>query len=249
MTRYLFTTLPTNDLGLLTRSLPIARELSAAGHKVVFCSPAKAPRRLIADAGFDNLVPRHPIYELIDVDKTLGAIVRFLISRRSDELDGTLLQFLKKAVPALPIRYPAKSEDIWDMDHAGAMMGMLNEGFVRANCEAFRELIESCGADVVVDFWNPFAVLSARAVRKPVVTVIQADAHPDSQGFIWWQSRPPNLPTPVPVMNRVLADYGLAPITKLADLSVGDLTLVVGTPETDPLPERADAQYIGAILW
>src|SRR5258708_3376667 len=237
MTRYLFTTLPTNDLGLLTRSLPIARELSALGHSVVFCNPAKAPRRLIADAGFENLVPRHPIYELIDVDKTLGGIIRFVMSRRFNEHNGTLLQFLKKVVPALPTKYPARSEDIWDMDHAGAMMGMLNEGFVRANCEAFRELIESCGADVVVDFWNPFAVLSARAIEKPIVTVIQANAHPDSQGFIWWQARPPHVPTPVSVMNRVLADYGLPPITKLADLSIGDLTLGVGAPETDPLPE------------
>src|SRR5215470_2953586 len=101
MTNYLFTTLPTNDLGLLTRSLPIARELSSLGHSVIFCNPAKAPRRLIADAGFENLVPRHPIYELIDVERTLGGIIRFLISRRSNERDGTLLQFLKKAAPAL----------------------------------------------------------------------------------------------------------------------------------------------------
>jgi len=208
-----------------------------------------APRRLIADAGFENLVPRHPIYELIDVDRTLGGIVRFLISRRSDGRNGTLLQFLKKVVPALPTKYPTKSEDIWDMDHAGAMMGMLNEGFVRANCEAFKELIESCDANIIVDFWNPFAVLSARAIKKPIVTVIQANAHPDSGGFIWWRARPPNVPTPVSVMNRVLADYGLPPITRLADLSIGDLTLVVGAPETDPLPETADVRYVGAIPW
>src|SRR5258708_21353710 len=105
MTRYVFTTVRTNDLGLLGRSLPIARELSALGHSVAFCNPAKAPRRLIADAGFENLVPRHPIYELIDVDKTLGGVIRFLISRRSNERDGTLLQFLRKVVPALPTRY------------------------------------------------------------------------------------------------------------------------------------------------
>jgi hypothetical protein len=50
-------------------------------------------------------------------------------------------------------------------------------------------------------------------------------------------------------MNRVLADYGLPPRTKLADLSIGDLSLVVGAPETDPLPETADVRYVGAILW
>jgi UDP:flavonoid glycosyltransferase YjiC (YdhE family) len=249
MTKYLFTTLPTNDLGLITRSLPIARELSRLGHGVVFCSPAKAPRRLIADAGFENLMPRHPLYELIDVDKTLSGMIGFVISRRPNAQNGTLLQFLKKAVPALPVRYPPRTDEVWDMDHAGAMMGMLNEGFVRANCEAFRDVIESCGADVVVDYWNPFAVIAARAAGKPVVTVIQADAHPDSEGFIWWRRPPPQRPTPVPVMNRVLADHGLPPIATLAELSVGDLTLVVGMPETDPLPESARVQYIGAVLW
>ncbi len=30
---------------------------------------------------------------------------------------------------------------------------------------------------------------------------------------------------------------------------MGDLTLVVGTPETDPLPEHTDVTYIGPILW
>jgi MGT family glycosyltransferase len=30
---------------------------------------------------------------------------------------------------------------------------------------------------------------------------------------------------------------------------VGDLTLVVGTPETDPLPESAGVTYIGPLLW
>jgi UDP:flavonoid glycosyltransferase YjiC (YdhE family) len=34
MTTFLFTILPTIDLGLLTRSLPIARELAAQGHTI-----------------------------------------------------------------------------------------------------------------------------------------------------------------------------------------------------------------------
>jgi UDP:flavonoid glycosyltransferase YjiC (YdhE family) len=126
---------------------------------------------------------------------------------------------------------------------------MLNAGFVRAHCEAFRCVIESSGADVVVDFWNPFAVIAARATRKPVVTVIQANAHPDGGGFLWWDTPPPDIPTPVSVVNRILADYGLSRIESLADLSVGDLTLVVGTPETDPLPGTAKVNYIGPVLW
>jgi UDP:flavonoid glycosyltransferase YjiC (YdhE family) len=33
------------------------------------------------------------------------------------------------------------------------------------------------------------------------------------------------------------------------ELTAGDLTLVIGTPETDPLPSTARATYIGPILW
>ncbi len=39
---FLFFTLPSNDLGLLARSLPIARALRDRGHTVEFCTPARA---------------------------------------------------------------------------------------------------------------------------------------------------------------------------------------------------------------
>ena len=150
---------------------------------------------------------------------------------------------------ALPIKSAPQTHEIWNVDHTGAMMGMLNKGFVRANCDALMELMTDCGAEVIVDFLNPLSVIAARALRKPLVAVIQGNFHPKSQGFIWWKSPPPDVPTPVSVINKVLAGYGLQPISKFADLCTGDLTLVVGTPETDPLPEEAKVTYIGPVLW
>jgi len=82
MATFLFTTLPTDDLGLLTRALPIARELSGRGHVVSFSSPAPAPRRLVADAGFENLLPRHPLYDLLGGDQSLAGLVGYLRSGR-----------------------------------------------------------------------------------------------------------------------------------------------------------------------
>ncbi len=249
MTKFLFTTLPTNDLGLLTRSLPIAGELAARGHQVIFCSPARAPSRLIAEADFENLMPRHPLYDLMAMDRSPRGLARFVVARQWRQRYGSLFHFLAKLIPAIPIKVAPATSETWSMDHAGAQMGMLNEGFVRANCAALKELIAECAADVVVDFWNPFAVMAARASRKPVVTVIQGDAHPASQGFIWWKTPPSTVPTVVPVVNKVLADYGVRPIRKFEELCVGDLTLVVGTPETDPLPAQAGVVYVGPILW
>ena len=54
MSRFLFTTLPSNDLGLLTRSLPIARKLKLRGHEVAYCHPAKSPQIFIAEGGFQT---------------------------------------------------------------------------------------------------------------------------------------------------------------------------------------------------
>jgi UDP:flavonoid glycosyltransferase YjiC (YdhE family) len=56
MKKFLFTTIPSDDLGLLTRSLPVASELAKRGYKVAFCSPGPAPSKLIAEAGFYNLL-------------------------------------------------------------------------------------------------------------------------------------------------------------------------------------------------
>jgi UDP:flavonoid glycosyltransferase YjiC (YdhE family) len=249
MAKFLFTTLPTDDLGLLTRSLPIARELAARGHLVLFSSPARAPSRLIAEAGFDNLTPRHPLYDLMAMDRSLRGLAGFVAARRWRGRYGSLFNFLAKVIPAIPLKAAPATPETWTMDHAAAQMGMLSEGFVRANCAALKDLIEECEADVVVDFWNPFAVMAARAGRKPVVTVIQGDAHPASRGFIWWKTPPANIPTVVPVVNKVLADYRLRPLDQFAELCVGDLTLVVGTPETDPLPQDAGVVYVGPILW
>jgi UDP:flavonoid glycosyltransferase YjiC (YdhE family) len=249
MKKLLFTTLPSNDLGLLTRSLPIATELAGRGHQVVFCNPAKAPRVLIADAGFENLVPRHPMYYLQTQDLSPRGLYRALTSEGLKQDYGGLLNFLRQLASAIPTRFAFPTSEVWNGDHAGAMAGMLNENFVRAHCEAMRALMVDYDPDVVVDFWNPFACIAARAADKPLVTVVQADAHPANPGFIWWKEPPPDLPTPVPALNRVLAGYGLPPIGKTEELGVGDLTLVVGIPETDPLPETADVVYVGPILW
>ena len=249
MKKFLFTTLPSNDLGLLTRSLPLARELCAQGHTVCFCSPAAAPSRLIADAGFDNLLPRHPLFDLMATEQSLRGLVKLIASGRWRQRHASLYAFLRKLIPALPFKSAAATSEVWNMDHAGALMGMLNEGFVRANVDSLKELMVGHEADVVVDFWNPFAVIAARAAGKPLVTVIQSDVHPNSNGFIWWKTPPANLASPVAVVNKVLAQNSLGAISKMEELCVGDLTLVVGAPETDPLPANSNVTYIGPLLW
>ena len=165
MAHFLFTTLPSNDLGLLTRSLPIARELREVGHTVHFFSPARAPARLIADAGFDNLLPRHALFDVIRTDQSLRGVFQLLVSGRTGRRGRSLYRFLRELIPALPWKSASQTVEVWNMDHAGALMGMLNEGFVRANVIGLRDLMLESHVAVVVDFWNPFAVAAARLCR------------------------------------------------------------------------------------
>lgn len=244
MNKYLFTTLPSNDLGLLTRSLPIARELRNRGHYIAFCSPAKAPNKLIADAGFDNLLPSQPPYYIISGDIiSFESLSRLMRSRHLKRDVGILFSFIRRMSQS-------SIAEIVNIDHFMYLCGMWNEDLVRANVDTMIAMIHIYAPDVVVDFWNPFACIAARVCGKPLISIIQADMHPESQGFIWWKGTPSEpYPSPVPSTNAVLAEYHRPPIRKMGELLVGDTTLVVGLPETDPLPSTVNVTYIGPILW
>jgi len=242
MKKFLFTTLMSNDLGLLTRSLPIARELRDRGHQIAFCNPAKTPTKIISDAGFDNLHPKWPLLYITSGGTSLPSLWRLFRSKHLKRDLGFLVSLTR-----LVKRF--STAEHWNIDHSMYMVGMGIENNVRAHVNNLMELISEYEPDAVVDFCSPSACIAARASHKPLVTVIQADVHPQSRGFIWWKEPPPDLPTPVPAINTILAELQLKPIRKTEELLIGDKTLVVGMPETDPLPDTANVIYIGPILW
>lgn len=212
MARFLFTMLPANDLGLPTRLVPIARELSNRGHDVAVFNPAPAPSVLIADAGLQNRpMPQHPIPEpLFDLDKASQA---------------------------------------WDVEEMFAAL-FANEEFVRANTALHVDVIRDYQPDIVVDSFGIFSCMAARVVGVSLATVLQGNFHPESDGFRWWAGeRPVELPTVAPLFNKVAAEYGLAPVARCVDLLAGDLSLIVGTPETDPVSAKARVTHIGPIVW
>jgi len=249
--RYLFTTLESDDLGLLARALPVAAELAERGHKVAFCTPAPARSKVIAEAGFENLRPKHPLYYIPHREGNLTGIIRASRSKEVRQDFGGPLSFLRQLVRVMPwsIRPGRFTSETWNLDHFMSMLGSLSANFVRSDVEALMTVMTDWNADVIVDFWNPHACIAARAARKPLITVIQSDLHPESAGFIWWKQPPPHVPTAVPVFNKILTGYHLLPIRKTGELLTGDLTLVLGTPELEPLPETARVTYIGPLVW
>jgi len=80
--------------------------------------------------------------------------------------------------------------------------------------------------------------------------VLQGNFHPASDGFQWGKgARPEGLPSAAAAVNTVLGEYGSAPVARAVDLLAGDLSLIVGTPETDPVSAAAKVAHVGRILW
>jgi UDP:flavonoid glycosyltransferase YjiC (YdhE family) len=198
-----------DDLGLPTRSIPVALELQHRGHKVAFCEPENAPAKVVEEAGLTNL------------QLEIG---------RSPEI------------------FADSPSQLWDLDHLTALVGNLDQAYVLCCVKALAKLIEVNEIDVVVDSFNPTACLAARVAKKSLVTIIQADLHPANSGFVWWEEKPGDIPTSVPVFNSILSDHGLEPISTASELVLGDLTLCAGTPETDPIPGPTEVIHMGPMF-
>lgn len=143
----------------------------------------------------------------------------------------------------------AKASQAWDVEEFFGWL-FADEEFVRANTALHLDLIREFKPDVVVDSFGVFACLAARISGVPLATVLQGNFHPQSDGFRWWAGeRPAGLPSIAPLINKVASEYGVAPVARSVDLLAGDLSLIVGTPETDPVSPAARVTHIGPIVW
>jgi UDP:flavonoid glycosyltransferase YjiC (YdhE family) len=144
---------------------------------------------------------------------------------------------------------PAQVSSAWDVEQELATM-YGDQRYTKAATAVYVDLIRRWNPDVVVDSFGLLACLAARILKVPLASVLQGDHHPASNGYLWWKgTRPEGLPSGAAVINQVAAEHGIAPIRRACDLLAGDLCLIVGTPETDPLPRWACATYVGPIVW
>jgi MGT family glycosyltransferase len=156
-------------------------------------------------------------------------------------------------MPSRPMPTPvmdlAQIGSAWDVEEFFAALHF-NEESTRDETAVYLDLIRDYDPDVVVDSFGLLTCLAARVLGVPLVTVLQGNIHPASDGFVWWKKdRPAGLPSAAAVINKVAAEYGTVPVERCADVLAGNLSLIVGTPETDPLPATAGVAYIGPIVW
>jgi MGT family glycosyltransferase len=156
-------------------------------------------------------------------------------------------------MPSRPMPVPvidlAQVASAWDVEEFFAAL-YSDEEATRGETAVYVDVIRDYDPDVVIDSFGLLTCLAARALTVPLVTVLQGNIHPASDGFLWWKKdRPAGLPSAAAVINRVGSEHGLLPVSRCADLMAGDLSLIVGTPETDPVALDADVTYIGPMVF
>jgi len=153
-----------------------------------------------------------------------------------------------RAVPDAPPDLVGVSR-AWDTEELLAAL-FPDEDLVRANTALHVDLFRDFKPDMVVDSFGPFGCLAARILGIPLASILQGNFHPESSGYLYWAGeRPASLPGAGPVFSKIAAEYGLAPIARSVELLAGDLSLIVGTPETDPVSPTAHVTHIGPIVW
>lgn len=156
-------------------------------------------------------------------------------------------------MPSRPMPSPvmdlAQAGAAWDVEEFFAAL-YLDEEATRGELAVYMDVIRDFDPDVVIDSFGLLTCLAARAVSVPLVTVLQGNIHPASDGFLWWKKkRPAGLPSAAALINRLAAENGVAPVERCVDLMAGDLSLILGTHETDPLPAGTSVEYVGPIVW
>jgi len=155
--------------------------------------------------------------------------------------------------PIKPTRSPEVwpevfTPEVWNGNQGMSYEGFLDLEYVRDLVNTYVSLLNAIKPDIVIDTWNQASCMAAKFKQIPLVTINQADLHPEGNGLIWWKEPPDDLPNPIPVINQVLSELDLPQLgKKVEELYLGDLVLVVGTPETDPLPKTANVTYIGSL--
>ena len=156
-------------------------------------------------------------------------------------------------MPARPMPVPVFDLTMvaegWDVEHFFGGI-YTSESYVRDAVAVYVDLVRDYAPDMVVDSFEPIACLASRILKLPLATVLQGNIHPASRGFTWWEDeRPQGLPSAAKFFSAVAQDYGLEPVKRVVDLMAGDLALIVGTPESDPVAADADVTYIGPMVF
>ncbi|PZD95716.1 hypothetical protein DNH61_12190 [Paenibacillus sambharensis] len=148
-------------------------------------------------------------------------------------------------VPSPGLLVPAGCT-FYHLDHYYASLGLADYAFVRSWITSRIAMLKSLDPHLVYADLSPHTIIAARYLGIPVVSLTQACFHPAGLPLHYWSKPPRNVSRVTPVVNRVLQELGLSPVSRMEELTAGDITVVPSIPELDPIRSEA-VHYVGPI--
>lgn len=137
---------------------------------------------------------------------------------------------------------------IYNVDHYFAQMGLLDEAFTESWIRHRIQMLEQERPDLVIADMSLHTLLAARALGIPSISMVQSCYHPDGKPMWHWGQAPRNLPRVTPVLNKVLARLGIAPVQRIEECFRGDMDVVPGIPELDRIYNNT-VRYAGPLSY
>ena len=249
MNKFLFTLLPSNDLGVVTRALPVAIALRNKGYDVIFSVHSPVPSKLVKEEGFKNILIKTHFDNLMFKVRKFGGVTNFIKKNGLFSSLSLLGKYIIDVSKLFPKKIIVSTPEVENMEHFFVLNGMLNENYIYFMVEAFMKIIKKTEVDFVIDFWNPYASIAAKVLNIPLITINQFDVHPSANGFMWWKHNRIKYKSALPIINKVLSFYGLKTISKLEELTIGDLTLTLGMPNKREIEQNSKINHIGFLVY
>ena len=161
---------------------------------------------------------------------------------------GSPSLFLKKAISLFlkPPAYPLFLE-ISDLSFQIIRDDLTSERKIRHILDQYIEIVEYSKPDVLIGDTSLLVWILSQKVGIPAIQIIRFAFHPERAGLIWWKKIPTEITPPdsLKLFNPLLKKIGLKQINKAEDLLRGDLYLVPGIPEIEPVEADTKTIHVG----
>ncbi len=195
--------------------------------------------------GFGSLGQVLPIVEQLDMSKY--KVVFSIAHGAAHAVQKLQYEFIPYPDAGEPSIVTPKGRVWCDLDHYWGRFGFADEKYFTRLVESRLKIVEELKPDILLTQFCPPTEIIARITGIPLVCVTQSCWHPKGKSLTWWKRQYMDYERVTPVVNNILHKYNALPIERMEDLNRGDLTIIPGFPEFDPVSD--EVLYTGPLHW
>lgn len=195
--------------------------------------------------GFGSLAQVLPIVEQLDRSKfKLAFSIAHGAAHAVQKLQYDFIPYPDAGTP----EFVTPKGRVWcDLDHYWGRFGFADEKYFTRLVASRLRIVEQLNPDILLTQFCPPTEIISRITGIPLVCVTQSCWHPKGKSLTWWKPQQMDYTRVTPVVNSILKKYGAPTIERMEDLNSGNLTIIPGFPEFDPVQD--EVLYTGPLHW